>query len=304
MAVSYTQLKAFHAVALTKSFTRAANSVGMSQPGVSDQVRRLEERYGVKLFIRAHRTISLTEKGEQLFKLTSKLFAMEADIERLMQSRSSDERLTLAVDSPRHLSAFLAVFRQLYPVVKVSLSTGNSEENVGKLLSRKADVAVVGHRLKSPELEDRRLESTMLNMAPILIMCARCHPWSQRAGSKDGICIAELNGQPLVMREHGSATRQLVEAALASRGVKPGPILEATGREAVSDLVADDLGVGFISAAESYSDMRLIFLPIRDAEITMHENLVWHRDCNSCTELFVKLILDERYTLFPDGWVH
>lgn len=304
MGVSHTQLKAFHSVALTKSFTRAAHSLGMSQPAVSEQVRKMEEQYAVQLFIRSHRNISLTQKGEQLFQLTSKLFSMEADIQEFLQAGDSKKSLTLAVDSPRHLSAFLALFCQLYPTIEVSLITGNSEQNLTRLLSSEADVAVVGRNLETSNQNNPQIDSTILNVAPILLMCGRSHPWSQRANASKAVSIRELQGQTLVMRERGSATRKLVENTLATHNIDVRSVIETTGREAVSDLVADDLGVGFVSAAESYSDIRIVLLQLYDAEIIMYERLVWLKEnTNSCTDLFVQLIQDERSTLNSDGWV-
>ena len=66
MSVSHAQLKAFHAVAVHGSFTRAAQKLFLTQPAVSDQVRKLEERFGVLLFHRNKRSVQLTDLGERL----------------------------------------------------------------------------------------------------------------------------------------------------------------------------------------------------------------------------------------------
>ena len=79
MSVSHAQLKAFHAVAVYGSFTRAAERLFLTQPAVSDQVRKLEERYGVLLFHRNKRSVRLSELGERLLAVTQRLFAIEAE---------------------------------------------------------------------------------------------------------------------------------------------------------------------------------------------------------------------------------
>src|SRR3990167_1484343 len=86
MAVSNAQLRAFHAVAQQGSFTRAAERLFLSQPAVSDQVRKLEEQFGVLLFHRTKRSVRLTELGEQLLGITQRLRSEEHTSELQSQS--------------------------------------------------------------------------------------------------------------------------------------------------------------------------------------------------------------------------
>ncbi|MFO6042095.1 LysR family transcriptional regulator, partial [Pseudomonas aeruginosa] len=112
MSVSHAQLKAFHAVAVYGSFTRAAERLFLTQPAVSDQVRKLEERYGVLLFHRNKRSVRLSELGERLLAVTQRLFAIEAEAEELLSASSALQTgtLTLAVDAPVHVLPQIARF--------------------------------------------------------------------------------------------------------------------------------------------------------------------------------------------------
>ncbi|HCV37290.1 MAG TPA: LysR family transcriptional regulator, partial [Pseudomonas sp.] len=85
MSVSHAQLKAFHAVAVHGSFTRAAQKLFLTQPAVSDQVRKLEERFGVLLFHRNKRSVQLTDLGERLLGISQRLFACEAEAHDLLR---------------------------------------------------------------------------------------------------------------------------------------------------------------------------------------------------------------------------
>ena len=85
MSVSHTQLKAFHAVAQHGSFTKAAERLFLTQPAISDQVRKLEERFGVLLFHRNKRSVRLTDLGERLLNITQRLFVIEAQAHELLQ---------------------------------------------------------------------------------------------------------------------------------------------------------------------------------------------------------------------------
>ena len=92
MSVSHAQLKAFHAVAVHGSFTRAAERLFLSQPAISDQVRKLEERFGVLLFHRNKRSVRLTDLGERLLGITQRLFGVQAEAQELLQDSQALHR--------------------------------------------------------------------------------------------------------------------------------------------------------------------------------------------------------------------
>lgn len=285
MALSQSQLKAFHAVASQGGFTRAAEQLCLSQPAVSDQVRKLEEQFGVLLFHRGKRAVRLSELGERLFGVTQRLFAVEAEAAELLSSASALQSgsLTLAVDSPVHLLPYLATFRQRYPGIRLRLVTGNSDEALARLFSYKADLAVLGR-----PLADERLYCLPLGSAPLVAFVHHEHPWAGR----ESIGLAELDGVPMVLREQGSMTRQMFEAALRQIGVEPCPALEVEGREAVLEMVLAGLGVGVVSAAEFSANPLLRALPIRDCPVRMSETLVCLREQASrrLVEAFLALL--------------
>src|SRR5437764_1412643 len=105
----YQQLKAFHAVAAEGGFTRAAVALHRTQPAISAQVKALESRYGVKLFERAGRTITVTEFGQQLFEITRRMFALEEEADHALRSARTPrfKSLKIAADAPYSLSAIL-----------------------------------------------------------------------------------------------------------------------------------------------------------------------------------------------------
>lgn len=294
MAVSHAQLKAFHAVAVHGSFTLAAERLFLSQPAISDQVKKLEERYGVQLFIRNKRKVALTEAGERLLALTEQMFAIEAKAENLLlgSGKMTEGSLVLAVDSSRHLANYISLFRERYPGISVSLLTGNSEESLRRLINRQVDVAVIGR-----PFSDDDFDSVLLTTAPVMAFVARHHPLSEQST----ITLADLRLQALVLRERGSATRQLVDEALHLAQVKTELAIEVVGREAVNDLVANGIGVGFVSQAEFNHDPRLILLPISDSEIEMHETLLSLKENHNqrVSEAFMALVREQRALDLP-----
>ncbi|ATJ83626.1 LysR substrate-binding domain-containing protein [Halomonas beimenensis] len=267
MALSHAQLRAFHAVAVQGSFTRAAERLCLSQPAVSDQVRKLEERFGVSLLRRSRRSVELTDLGERLLGITQRLFAAADEAEALLAGARDLQsgRLTLAVDSPIHVLPYVARFQARYPGVRFQLMTGNTDEALARLFEHKADFAVLGRTA-----EDPRLLSLELSRAPLIAFVPTNHPWARWSS----IRLADLAKAPLVLREPGSMTRQALEAELRTAGVRVRPAIEAEGREAVFELVTAGLGVGIVSAAEAGTHPGLHRLAIEDSGHRMTETLV------------------------------
>ena len=145
MAISHAQLKAFHAVAVHGGFTRAAERLFLSQPAISDQVRKLEEHYGVQLFHRTKRSVQLSELGERLLAITQRLFAAEGEAEELLSSSRAlrSGQLTLAVDSPVHVLPYIARFNARYPGIRISLVTGNTDEALRRPVAYPAPLAAL-----------------------------------------------------------------------------------------------------------------------------------------------------------------
>lgn len=267
MAVSNAQLRAFHAVAQQGSFTRAAERLFLSQPAVSDQVRKLEEQFGVLLFHRTKRSVRLTELGEQLLGITQRLYAVAAEAQELLSSSRALQSgsLTLAVDSPVHVLPFIAQFKARYPGIRFSLVTGNTDEALARLFEYKADFAVLGR-----PMEDEKLTSHVLSRAPLVAFVGPEHPWAAR----ESIVLADLDNMPLVLRERGSMTRQTIEEEMQRIGARVSRAIEVEGREAVFEMVAGGLGVGIVSAAEFGGSRNMRALPIEDCQRHMTETLV------------------------------
>lgn len=267
MSVSQAQLKAFHAVAQHGSFTRAAEKLFLTQPAISDQVRKLEERYGVLLFHRNKRSVQLTDLGERLLGITQRLFACEAEADELLRDSRALQTgtLVLAVDAPVHVLGQVARFCQAYPGISVKIETGNTDESLARLFSYQADIALLGR-----DVEDERLYCLPLRDEAMVAFVSRNHPWAGRAS----IRLADLDDTPLVLREPGSVTRQTLEEEMRRAGLRIRPAIQVEGREAAREAVVVGIGVGVVSAAEFGADARVCALPIVDCQRRLKETLV------------------------------
>ena len=110
----YVQLRAFHNVAISGGFSKAADALGLTQPAVSDQVRKLEEEYQIILFHRNKRQVSLTDTGSRLLEITRRMFDTESQaMEYLSEARDlRTGTLRIIADSALHLLHLLPIFRQ------------------------------------------------------------------------------------------------------------------------------------------------------------------------------------------------
>ena len=268
----YTQLRAFHHVALHGGFSRAAEALFLTQPAISDQVRKLEEEYDILLFDRRKKQVTLTEEGRRLLEITRRLFETEHQaLELLSESRALRAgTLRIVADSAHHVTGLLTRFRTQHPGVKVSLRVGNATEVVERLHRYEADVGVLG---EFPQV--RTLDWVPLDSAPLVAFVSADHPLAV----EKSIHMSALSGQALVLREPGSRTRRKLEEAASTLGLTLDPAVVAEGREAVREIVAAGLGVGVVSAAEFTPDARLYALEITGAEgLQMDEALVCLRE--------------------------
>lgn len=263
----YSQLKAFHAVARWGGFSAAARKINLTQPAVSDHISRLEETYGVQLFVRSSRSASLTDVGRKLFVLSEKWLEAETEArDLLLRARGLREgRLNIGADAAVHVLPLLRRFRQRYPAVSVSLTAGNSDTLLAGLQNLDTDFAVVADKPDDPRFRARRL-----SRAAIAAFCAATHPLAARAS----ISLEHLVREPLVLREQGSVTRRLFDQVCRQRKLAlPAPV-EIEGREAAREAVAAGLGLGMTSKAEFPDDPRLHLLEISDWHAEMNEWLV------------------------------
>ena len=265
--MNHAQIRAFHAVATEGSFTKAARLLGVSQPAVTIQVRALEEAYGVNLLHRSGQRVSLTDLGDGLLEHTRRIFDLEQEADELLTAARElrGGHLKAGADGPYFVMGLLASFISLYPGVRVTVAMGNSQSVLRDLIEYRTDVAVVA-RID----DDRRFFAKPYSRQRVVIFVPRGHQWAKRRS----IHLAELEGQPMVLREKGSSTRQILEEALKQANVAPRVVMEIGSREALHEAVAAGLGIGVVTESELGQDDRLATLKIADATLEAREYVV------------------------------
>ncbi len=263
----YAQLKAFHAVAENGGFSKAADRLSLTQPAISDHIRKLEEAYGAELFLRRRGVVELTSFARKLFAVTERMFEAEAEaLELLSRAKGMEEgTLSIGADAATHVLPLVRRFRQRYPKIQLRLVAGNSAQLLERLDRFEIDFAVIAEAPPQQAYLARLLRDDEIHA-----LTAATHPFAKRAE----ISLAEFVQQPVVLREEGSATRGLLLAEIARRSLALANAMEIESREAAREAVAGGMGVGIISSAEVVPDARLHMLRFSDWQATMSEWLV------------------------------
>ena len=178
------------------SFSRAAEALFLTQPAVSEQVRRLEIENDILLFNRSRKGAQLTSAGRRLFLLTKRNFEIEGEINECLSEWKTrlTGQLRLVADSVQHVTDILSRFRDSHPDVKITIRSGNTETVVTELWEYNAEIGVIGSLPKVSGLQSLEIGSTSI------IAFAR---HDLVLAEKTEMSMEEIASYPLVLREPG-----------------------------------------------------------------------------------------------------
>ncbi len=239
------RLRVFRAVAHHLNFSRAAEELLLTQPAVTQQIKALEEEFGVPLFDRGGGRIALTPAGNALLPFALRLQALSEEALRAVADAGGQQAGALALGASQTIAQYLlpnliARFRELHPRVRVAARSGNSDEMLEALLARKIDLALIEGPEQRHDLHiEPFLEDHMVLVVP------SSHEWADQEVDLDA-----LRQQPLLVREFGSGSRRVVEQALARAGLKTKDLIvsmELDSTEGLLSGVEAGLGVTFVS---------------------------------------------------------
>ena len=248
------QLAAFCAVVERKSFSQAAERLGISQPAVSLQIRSLEERLGQRLLDRSGRRVEPTEAGLRLYRGAQRMLALEAQLVEQVAGESDGAlsgRLELGASSgpgESVLPLLLCEFQARHPAVTVALSVSDTQTVVELVARRELELGVVGaarrHRavVFEPFFRDE-----------VVLACPPGHRFAGRT-----IAVPELRSEALILMQEGAGVRQVIEDELRRAGVRLRDLdvrLELGLQESVRSAVRAGYGVTFISRSAVEADL-------------------------------------------------
>jgi len=261
MHVTLRQLNVFEAVARQLSYTRASETLHLSQPAVSMQVRQLEDAVGLELFEKLGKKIHLTEAGRELFHYSQGVNRLLHEAEEVLESLKglSKGRLKVAVASTVNYYAprLLASFSKRYPGANLHLDVTNRETLVRLLNANEADLVLMG---QPPEGMDLEFEAFMDN--PLVVIAPSDHPLA----AVKGITLERLGKEAFVLREPGSGTRMAMERFFSDHGLELRQSMEMTRNEAIKQSVRAGLGLSVVSMHTIELELETRRLVVLDVE--------------------------------------
>jgi len=235
------QLKAFQKVARTGSFTKAAAELFLTQPAVSQQIKSLEETFGVSLFERSNKQVRLSSEGEILLGYTDKLFNLFEEIEILFDQFEDLDKGRIILGSTAVLGTYflpriIGRFSKKYPGIDIDLRMGNSQKVHNWVLEGSVDLGFAGRMRNHP-----RLERVCIHREMLLMVCSRDNGLAQ----KESVRVNDLGNTPFIWREKGTQTRSLVKDWFDQHCHKEYPLksIELQNLEAAKRTVIEGYGV-------------------------------------------------------------
>jgi DNA-binding transcriptional LysR family regulator len=248
------QLAAFCAVVERKSFSQAAERLGVTQPAVSLQIRSLEQRLGRQLLDRSGRRVEPTEAGLRLYASAQRLLALE---ESLLEELSEDEEGALTGTLELGASTgpggtivplLLSEFQELHPELRVRLIVSDTQTVVDRVADRELELGIVGagrrHRgvVFEPFFRDE-----------VVLACPPQHRFARKT-----ITLEQLESEPLIVMQEGAGVRQVIEDELRRAGKRLRDLdvrLELGLQESARSAVLAGHGVTFISRLAIEADL-------------------------------------------------
>ena len=270
-------LLTFMHVAELNSFTRAGQKLGFSQSTVSFQIKQLERELGTQLFERINHTVVLTEKGRDVLKFAHQISKMTQELDKRLQNEeevSGNVRIAMA-DSlcDNMLQEGFGEFRDRYPGISLKIITAGTEEMFRLLNQNEADaVLTLDNHIFHAEYVIAREERAGVHFV---------------ADSENPLCEREelfpedLAGQPFLLTEKGMSYRRLMDEKFAELSMEILPVLEIGCAGLICSLVEQGAGISFLPdyvTEEKVRAGRLRYLPVKNFEIEIWKQLLYHRD--------------------------
>ncbi len=250
------RLQVFFTVARLLSFTKAAETLHMTQPAVTFQVRQLEEYFNTRLFDRTHNRISLTEAGSRVYGYADKIFELYSEMENSVREMTGEISGSLTIGASTTIAEYmlpslLGDFKAKYPDINIHLKVSNTDGIVSMVESNAIDLGVVEARVSN-----KNLVVEICKPDHLVAIVPPNHP---EAGRK-ALNYGDLIKYPFICREEGSGTREVINEYLNAAGGKDDELqisMELGSPEAVKGAVEAGMGISVVSLATVQKELKL-----------------------------------------------
>jgi len=284
----------FYEVARQGSFSKAAETLFISQPAVSKHIKGLEHQLGFVLIQRGKGEFKLTEEGKLLFKEAKRMAHLireaEDHIERVQKERQGFLKIGTSESYSKCLMpSLLSAFQSAYPLIKISLDVGHSEEIERSLATYRNDLALIAVTKTSS-----RFVSIPFLKEELVLIVSPSHELAQ----KERISIREIQRFPFIIRAKGSTTRRVLLEAFKRSGIRPSLLIEAGSSEFIKQWVSEGKGISVIVKRIVEEEVKrglLRVIPIEE-RLTLQVALLYLKEerVNPVIQVFSRFIQEKR----------
>jgi len=250
------RLQVFHAVAKQMSFTKAAETLFMTQPAVTFQIKQLEEHFNTRLFERGHGRIALTPAGEIVLEYAERILALSAELETRLREMTGRLSGPLLIGASTTIAEFLlprvlGEFKSRHPEVQPKLVVANSEAIENRVAEHTLDIGLIEAPSHLPSLLTQ-----MCCEDELQAIVSSAHPLAKAKT----VTPKQLIAYPYVSRESGSGTREFTDLYFRKAGVDPtdlSVVMELGSPEALKGVVGTGLGFAILSKATVAKEQKL-----------------------------------------------
>ena len=266
-------MKIFVTVFQQGSITGAARELHLAQPSVSLAIKELENYYGLRLFERIGRHISPTEGSKEFYNYAIHIVSLFQEMEKKMKNWDAvgSIRIGTSITIGTHiLPALTRRFQRKYPEVRLGALISKSSDIEQHLLNNSIDIGLIETQPEHPELTFTPfMEDTMCAIVP-------CH--HPLAGQAE-ISLPQLAEYPFLMREHGSAGREILDAAFALKQISVRPVWESSSTQAIVRGVSEGVGVAVLPYLLVERDIEegLVTMVSLTEPIRRNLNIIYHK---------------------------
>jgi len=259
------RLHVFYSVARLLSFTKAAETLHMTQPAVTFQVRQLEEHFNTRLFDRTHNKISLTEAGEKVYEYAERIFQLYNEMENSVRELTGEISGVLILGASTTIAEYmlpslLGDFKAKYPEVNIRLKVSNTDGIVSMVEHNVIDLGVV----EAP-VNNKNLAVDVCRTDKLVAIVPPRHELAKQ----DRVSLNQITEFPYICREEGSGTREVILDYLRDAGVDSSQlnvIMELGSLEALKGAVEAGIGISIVSQATLAKEMQLGTLAVLDLD--------------------------------------
>lgn len=250
------RLQVFHAVAKHMSFTKAAETLFMTQPAVTFQIKQLEEQYNTRLFERGHGRVALTPAGQIVHDYAERILALSAELDTRLKEMTGRLAGPLLIGASNTIAEFmlprvLGEFKSRYPEVRARLFVANSGTVEGRVGEHAIDVGLIEAPSHLPSLATEPCFEDELQ-----VVVSPAHPLAKLKS----VTPKQLLSHPYISREEGSGTRESTELYLRKAGIGENELraeMELGSPEALKGVVSAGAGFAIVSELAIDKEKRL-----------------------------------------------